>query len=455
MDNLKENVNFSGRISLGEKIAYGFGDVGSNLVWATITSFMAFFYTDIVGIGAATVGTIFFVSRLLDGLTDLGMGIVIDRTTTRWGKARPWLLWIAIPYGAAAVLLFSAPDFSMTGKIIYAVITYNLMTTICYTIYNMPYGTLTSLMTQNQYDRSILNIFRMVGGVSAALIINNIAMPIVNSFGGGAHGWQMTFVLFGTLAAIIILCTFFFTKERVKPVSEKKVPIKEGLKGIAQNKYWKMVLILGCLTFILMGMPGVNIYYAQYILGNPVYIGPIMTSTFLPALIGMLLMAPLVKKIGKRNTVFIGFGFFVIGSLVMILNPYNPTYIIAGTFIKQFGFAPLIGSIFAFVVDTIEYGEWKTGVRTEGLVYSAASLGQKIGTALALAMIGWVMGLGGYVGGVAEQTASALASIKFLFLYVSLIVYFLIAILMIFYKLDKEYPQIVEDLRQRKLQHLE
>lgn len=426
------------------------GDVGSNMVWATLTSFMTFFFTDIAGIGAAIVGTILLVSRFLDAFSDVGMGIIVDRTNTKHGKARPWLLWVAVPYGIGAVLLFTVPDFSMTGKIIYAFLTYNLMSTILYTIYNMPYGTLTALITQDQYERSIITMMRMAAGVITAIVLNNTTLPLVNHFGGGARGWQMTNVVYGALAAVFILLCFFNTKERVKPVTPQRIPVKEGLKALLANKYWQMILVVGVLVFMLFALPAVNIYYARYVLGNPMYMGIIMTCNFLPNLAGFILMTPLVKKMGKRNTVFIGFVFYAIGTLVLIANPLNLTHILTGTVIKGLGFAPIVGTLYAFVADTIEYGEWKTGVRNEGLLYSAASFGQKVGTGLALALIGWMLDWGGYVANAAIQSVAALQVISALFIYVPLLLYFLIVFVLWFYKLDQEYPRIVEELRQRR-----
>ena len=176
------------RVAWREKAAYAMGDVGANVVWATLTSFMTFFFTDVAGIGAAAVGSIFLISRILDAFSDVGMGVLVDRTNHKYGKARPWLLWVAIPYGIGAVLLFSVPDFGMTGKIIYAFLTYNLMSTVLYTVFAQPYHTLMALMTRDPYQRSLLTVMRMFAGVCTAIVINNATLPLVEHFGGGAGG---------------------------------------------------------------------------------------------------------------------------------------------------------------------------------------------------------------------------------------------------------------------------
>lgn len=438
------------KINLKERISYSIGDVGANVVWATLASFMTFFFTDVAGIGAAVVGTIFLISRFLDAFSDLGMGIIVDRTKSKYGKARPWILWVAIPYAVGGVLLFSAPDLSMTGKIIYAFVTYNLMSTVLYTMFAQPYHTLMALMTQDQYERSILTVLRMFAGTVTAIIINNITLPLVNFFGGGAGGWQKTMAVYGVIAVIIFFIVFANTRERIKPVTAKKIPVLEGLKSLFSNKYWVMVLFVGVLVYIIMAIPGVFIYYASYILGDAMYLGQMMTFHFLPTIIALALLPILLKKIDKKKLVFIGFFFYLIGTVALMYNPNDLNTILAGIFLRGIGFAPIVGTLYVFIADTIEYGEWKTGIRTEGLNMSAASFGQKVGTGLGLAVIGWMLAFGGYVGNAPTQPESALEAISFLFIHFPFIVYALIIIILWFYKLDKEYPKIVAELSMRR-----
>lgn len=438
-----------------ERFSYSLGDVGANLVWATLSTFMTFFFTDIAGIGAMYIGTIFLISRLLDSFSDVAMGIIVDRTNTRYGKARPWLLWVAVPYAIGAVLLFSVPNFSMTGKIIYAFLTYNLMTTVLYTMFSQPYHTLMALMTQDQYERSLLTVFRMLLGTITAIVINNITLPLVNFFGGGAGGWQKTMAVYGACAAAIILIVFFNTRERIKPqqpakAKAQKVPVKSMLKALFSNKYWVMILFVGVFVYILFAMPGVFIYYAQYILGDSMYLGTMMTMHFLPTIIGLAVLPLLLKKVNKRTLVFAGFFFYAVGTIVIMLAPTNLNNVLAGIFIKGIGFAPITGTLYVFIADTIEYGEWKTGLRTEGLYMSAASFGQKMGTGIGLAIISWTLGLTNYVPNALVQAASALKGIRFMFIELPLLIYTLIVIILCFYKLEEEYPRIVAELDKRK-----
>lgn len=445
-------VNHEQKISFGEKLGYGVGDLASNLVFAAIGSFMAFFYTDIAGIPAAAIGTMMFISRIFDGGSDIGMGFIIDRTKSRYGKARPWILRMALPFGFTAVLLFSTPNFSATGKLIYAFITYNLMSTIIYTAINVPYGAMNSLITQDQFQRSELNIFRMVLAMFGLLLVNAMTVPLVNTFGGGASGWQKTFILFGSISTILFLVTFLTTKERVKPAGDlntKDVPFKVGIKALKTNYPWIIMVILCVVVFIGQGLFGSFIYYAQYILGDDNHVSLMMISMVVPMIIGMMLMTPFIKKFGKRNVAISGTIVAVIGQIVMITSPEALKTILVGMAIKGIAFGPLAGTIFAMVADTIEYGEWKSGIRTEGLVYSAASFGTKVGAGLGVAIIGWSLSAGGYIGGNEIQTESALNAIRILFLYVPIILAIIQFFLLSIYKLDKQYPQIVEELHHR------
>ncbi|UWG99015.1 MFS transporter [Dehalobacter sp. DCM] len=440
------------RISWPEKISFALGDAGCNMVWATLQAFMMFFYTDIAGISAAFIGTMYFVIRIMDAFSDIGMGILVDRTNTKWGKARPYILWLAVPMAIGMVLLFTAPDFSTSGKQAYAFATYFLVSVILYTALAQPYNTMMALITNDQYDRSILNILRMGGGVLIAMTTGYFTLPLVNAFGGGKHGWQMMAVVYAIICVIFLVICFAGTKEKIKPVKEQTVPVKVGLKALFANKYWIMMLLLGTLTFMMFSMPAAWPYYAQYVMGNPMYVGTIMTMNFLSNLVIFIFIMPwLLKKIGKRNSVFVGFVLYAIGVVIILTNPTNYTTVIIATLIRGAGFAPLVGTMYAFIADTIEYGEWKTGVRSEGLTYSAASFGQKCGTGLGGALIGWLLAAGGYVANAPVQSAASMGMINFMFIWLQLIAYVLAVIILLFYKLDKEYPAIIEELKQRKL----
>ncbi|WP_202077759.1 MFS transporter [Caldalkalibacillus salinus] len=441
------------KLSFKEKLGYGLGDFASNLIFMAVGAFVVFYYTDVIGVSGAVIGTIILVSRLLDGLTDIGMGAIVDKTTSKHGKARPWLLWMAIPYAIGTILLFSVPDFSTLGKFIYIAVTYNIIHLI-YTAINIPYGVLNSLMTQDQYQRATLNLFRMFMATAAATFILYFTLPFVSAFGGGERGWQVTFSIFGCLAAVIFIITFYTTKERVIPTNNKaqsKVPLKLGIKALIKNKYWIIMVLFGLVTYTGMGLQnGVNVYYAQYILNDPDWVGPIGLASTIPIMVGLLLVAPLIKKMGKRNAIICGIILTIIGSVIMLIEPENATLILVGTVIRALGMVPVVGSIFAMLADTIEYGEWKSGLRTEGLVYSAGSFGTKVGMGFGAAMLGWGLSLGGYNGTLEVQSATAINAIIFLFIFIPVMIAAAQLILMYLYRLDQEYPQILKDLQQRQ-----
>ena len=392
---LQSNQSNEEKIGLGEKLAFGSGDVALNVIWSSVAAFLVYFYTDVAGIAAAAVGTIMLVVRLLDGIQDLGVGIMVDITKSKFGKARPWLLWMAIPFGVCTVLLFTVFDFSPLGKEIYAFITYTLVAFI-YSAIAIPYGVLNSMITKNQYQRSVLNLFRMIMAMITSLVISVFTMDFIKKFGGGPQAWQNVFIIYAVIAVILFLITFRFTKERVKRAySEAKIPVVQVIKMLFKNKYWVMILCLAITLYIINGTLGSFAYYAQYVLGDLTLVSLLMMSTLLPLILTMFFIAKPIKKFGKRNVALLGSTIALIGGIVTILNPTDLSTILIGNVIKGIGIAPLTGTLFAFVADTIEYGEWRNGIRTEGLIYSAASLGTKVGMGLGAAMIGWLLAAGG------------------------------------------------------------
>lgn len=443
------------KIGLTEKVGFGLGDLATNFVWGAMGTYIVYFYTDVVGVAAGIIGTIMLFSRLFDGVTDVIMGALVDKVNSRHGKARSWILWLAIPFAIATVLLFTVPDISPIGKIIYIAITYNLISLI-YTGINIPYGVLNALMTQNQYQRSVLNIFRMVSGQTGGLIVGVLTIPMVVYFGDGQSGWVWAFVVYATVAALLFGVTFKTTTERVKPVKKAKTTItfKTSVNTLFKNKYWSIMLLLFILTFIYLAITqGSTIYFAEYILGNVNLVSVLLMANTIPIILGMLFfLAPVVKRFGKRNAAIVGIFISILGGLLILINPASMAVVITGLVLRGLGQAAIVGTIFALLADTIEYGEWKTGIRNEGMIYAGGSMGLKIGTGIGSALIGWLLAWGGYIGGQETQISSALSSIEALFIYLPIILNILQLLILYFYKLDREYPRIVEDLQVRASQ---
>ncbi|WP_018756818.1 MFS transporter [Paenibacillus terrigena] len=439
------------KIKFGEKLGYGVGDLASNFIWTAAGMFLTFFYTDIVGNSAAAVGTLLLVARVFDAFIDIGVGAIVDKTKSKHGKARPWLLWLAIPFGISGVLLFSAPNLGSVGTLIYAYATY-LLVNIIYSAVNVPYGVLNSMITQDSYQRSLLNIFRTLCAMIGTLLVSTMTLPLVDSFGGGKSGWFGTFVVYGSIATVLFLITFRSTKERVKPsVVQKDIPFKRGFKALFRNKYWIMIALFILVSNISVAVGNaVGIFYAQYILHNKDLVGLLGIISIVPLLIGLLFVAPIIKKFGKRNSAISGLIISALGSITLMTDPTNLTILIIASIIKSIGAVPIAASSFAMLADTIEYGEWKTGMRSEGLVYSAGSFGAKAGSGIGAAIVGWLLALGGYVGGQETISAAATNAIQFMYVYLPIILTLVLLVTLIPYKLDKEYPQIVEDLNNAK-----
>ena len=410
-----------------ERFSYGCGDFGCNIIYTAMSAFLMLYYTDYAGVSAIAVGTIMMVSRIFDGISDVIMGVIVDRTKSRCGKARPWLLRMCVPFAISGVLLFSVPtSWAQTPKLVYVFITYNLVSTIIFTAINVPYSALNALMTQDPYERSVLSVFRNLLATAGTLTINLTTLPLVEYFGDNASAWTKTFCVLGLLAVAAFLINFFGTKERVKPAGAengeiRNVPFMVGIKALFQNKYWIMVTMMLVFDFLMYSInSGATVYYAKDVLGNKNFVGTIN---------------------GISNTVQIAGMFFISGGELSL--------IIASSVLKGLGYSCGGATMWAMVSDTIDYGEWKTGVRTEGLVNSACSFGYKIGNGVGSVLLGVILEMGGYVGEAVSQTASALTSIRICFIWIPVAAYIAQLIIMKFYNLDKEFNGVIEELKKR------
>lgn len=420
-----------------------------------MAAFLMFYYTDYIGVSAAVVGSIMLFSRIFDGISDLIMGVIIDRTKSPFGKARIWILRLVIPYAIGTVLLFSVPaGWSEMAKYVYIFFSYNIAFTVLFTGINLPYATLTALMTQDQYERSVLSIFRMILATCGTLFIKTCTLPVVKFFGDDARAWTYTFVVFGALEIITFMITFLFTRERVNTSEDKRmsIPISLGFKALVKNKYWFMATLNLVLIFIAQGVNGSSeVYYAKEVLGNGNLVGTFSVALQVTQIVCMFFIAGFVKKFGKRNVLMTGAAIMIVGYGIMGIGVERLPVLIAGCMLRGIGNAGISACMFAMVTDTIEYGEWKTGIRTEGLINSAASFGQKIGNGLSNVVMGAILAAGGYVGTAATQTASAISAIKVSYIYVPIVLTVAQIIVLAFYHLDKEYDTILENIKKRRI----
>lgn len=450
---VKEKLTFR---KILERFSYGCGDFGCNIIYTAMSVYLMFYYTDYAGVSSAAVGVIMLISRVFDGVSDIIMGVIVDRTKSRFGKARPWLLRMCIPFAVSGVLLFSVPTgWSSGAKLVYVFVTYNLVSTVVYTAINVPYSALNALMTQDPYERSVLSIFRNLLATAGTLTINTFTLPLVELFGNTASAWTKAFVVLGAVSVAAFLINFFGTKERVRPAvkdgAAKDVPFAKGVKALFQNKYWIMMTGMLALFFLMYSVNGgATVFYAKDILGDKNLVTTINGIFNVVQIVSMFFIAMLVKRFGKRNVFALGLVFDIVGMLVLNYSGGAMNLIVVSSVIRGIGNACGGATMWAMVSDTIDYGEWKTGYRTEGLVNSACSFGYKIGNGIGSALLGLILEIGGYVGEAAVQTAEALFSIEVCFVWIPIVVYVCGLIIMKFWHLDKEFSGILADLEKRK-----
>ena len=450
--NNEKTYGFSGEIKTWNRIAYGAGDMAVNITWAALGMFIIYFYTDVALIPAAAVGTLMFLGRLFDGITDVIVGALVDKTRTRWGKARPWVLFGAVPFAVFSTLLFAVPNVSNSGKLLYAYVTYLLMT-IAFTAVCIPVGTINTLMTKDINERAKLNVFRMFMAQIGFLFVTTVTLPMVKSFGDNQRAWVITFALLTTLSVILCWFTVAGTREirEIRDADKEEVTFSTRCKAMFQNKYW--LLATGFFLVFSIGYAlnqAALVYYSKWLLGNEQLVSLLTWAFLLPVMIGFLGLPKLIRSFGKTKLMIAGILISIVGLLLMALFPFSLGVAIASQIIKGIGQIPLLGIVWALFPDTIEYGEWKTGIRSEGLLYSSGSFAQKLGIGLGSALLSWVLALGNYNGSLSTQPETALTAIKWSFIYVPIATFILQLAILYFYDLDKKLPKIMQDLENRK-----
>ncbi|MDZ7764149.1 MAG: MFS transporter [Melioribacteraceae bacterium] len=433
-------------LSIKEKVGYGLGDFAANIVFQTVMIFLMFYYTDIYGIPAAAVGTLFLIARIWDAINDPLMGAIADRTKSKHGRFRPWIKWTAIPFGVLAVLMFTTPDFSVSGKIIYAYATYILMMMV-YTANNIPYGALSGVMTSDSVERTSLNSYRFVFGQSAAIMVQAATLPLIAYFGGGdkALGYQLTMALFAVIAIVMFYVTFYNTNERIEPRKTQSTPLKEDLKDLLQNRPWMILFLMGLVTFIFLSLRiAVGLYYFKYYVGDEGLFSMFAVLGTIGLIIGIPLSKPLTKKFGKRNT-YIASNVLSGLAVITLFLPSPDQYIIVYIISALVGFfnGPGVPILWAMYADTADYSEWRFKRRATGIVFSAATFGQKFGWGIGGAITGWLLTLFHYVPNT-TQTPEAIFGIKLMLSIIPGILMILSAGLLFFYKLSESFMEEIQ-----------
>ena len=445
------------KLSVKEKLGYSFGDAAANFVFQTLMVFQLSFYTDTFGLTAAAAGLLLLVPRFSDGFFDILFGVLADRTKTRFGKFRPWVLATALPYGIIAVLAFSTPDLSYNGKLVYAYITYMLLMLI-YSANNLPYSALSGVMTGDIGERTSLSSYRFMFAIGASFVIQAMGPAILQHFSHGpaghydAHSYQMMMGIFGTLSVIFFVITFMTTKERIAPPVEQDASVGKDLKGLVKNGPWWALFALTILVFITLSMRGsIMKFYFDYYVKKPDLFGWFNGESQGASIVGILFSKPLAMRFGKKAVFIVGLAITAVLTAAFMLFGQDQLplmFVTEGVRSLAYGFT--IPLLWAMMADVADYAEWKTGRRATGIVFSAIVFGLKAGLGFGGAIAGWLLGAYGYVAN-AEQSASALDGIRLTSSVYASIPFFLGVGCLFFYSINKQLNiQITDELNARR-----
>jgi glycoside/pentoside/hexuronide:cation symporter, GPH family len=401
----------SRQVTLGwpEKLGYGVGDFGFNLYWTTIASFLAAFYTDVFGISAAAAGTMLFTTRIVDAITDPVMGAIADRTRTRFGKFRPYLLFAGLPMAGAAVLTFTTPDLDSTGKLVWAYGSFTLMMLV-YTILSTPYSALSGVLTARSQERTTLISVRFLFAFSGGAFVNYFTLPLVQYFGNGDanRGWQWTMLCYGIAAAVIFLITFATTRERIAPPPAQRSNPLDDLRDLSRNRPWMILFALAIIIMMTITMrAGSAYYYFTYYLERPDLLPAYLLWQMLAYAAGAALAPVMTRYVDKARLLMILMGIVAALSLLFYFVPKDMIWaIFTLNILISLALGPKSPLTWSMYADTADYNEWKTGRRATAMTFSAATFAQKIGGSLGSAGMLWVLAAIGYAANQAQSGAS-------------------------------------------------
>ncbi|MDO4306733.1 MAG: MFS transporter [Eubacteriales bacterium] len=434
----------------GKRIGYGIGDLGCNLVFSTMASYLMVFYTDVFGITAAAAGTMMLVTKFIDALTDTGMGLIVDRTHSKWGQGRPYFLLGAVPFAVFTFLTFYIPNLGGTGKLVWAYVTYCLLCT-AYTVVNIPLNTIVPRLTSDVHERDILVSTRMVCAMAGTAIVMSITAPLVEFFGKGneARGYLVTMTIYGIAAMLIFFVTFASTEEVVPPsVTQKHSSIIEDFKGLTGQAWILFLLNLFYFSLYVVRSTTV-IYYFKYNLDRSDWLSLVGILGILSGLPMLLLLPALEKKFSKRSLMFFSIALYIAGDLLIFVGRNSAFCLLAGLVITGLGIYGIFGITFAMQPDVIDYSEYKKNASVSGLIAAFQGFFVKGGMGLTSFIIGVFLKNGGYVAN-AVQTEKALSYIEICFIWIPIVLCVLIAVLTYFYKLDGIRGEMTMELESRR-----
>jgi GPH family glycoside/pentoside/hexuronide:cation symporter len=437
-----------------EKISYGVADMGFNFYWTNIATFLLIYYTDVFGISAAAAASMMFMIKIINAFTDPMIGAAADRTSTRWGKFRPYLIWVPLPLACAAVLTYTTPDLSADGKIIWAYGSYLAMM-VCYTCINIPYNALSGVLSADPQERSTVNGLRFIFAFAGGTVVTAATPALVHWLGGGNDklGWQLTMLTWSVFASLLFVLTFLNTCERIAPVSTQQSNIWQDVRDLSQNRPWVALFFLALIIMITITLRTSSAaYYFKYVVQRPELMATFVPAYMLSAAAGASLTPLMTRFVDKKKLMMILMTITAVLSSAFFFVPKDQVWLM---FALQIGMGLALGPksplAFSMYADTADYNEWRTGRRATAMTFAAATFSQKLGTAIAVAVIGSIFTQLGYVAN-AVQSAGSQAGIVWLMSFIPAAFALLAVAVMFFYNLDNnKLLQIQADLDARKI----
>ncbi|MBE5997660.1 MAG: MFS transporter [Lachnospiraceae bacterium] len=445
-------------VPMWRQIGFSFCEIGGIPLYTMMLAYMTFFYSDVLKVNVGVIGVLTLISRIFDGISDIVAGNIVDHTHTSKGSAKPWIIRSGILMVICYFILFTVPNVGEVGKYIYFFISYNFGMTIAYTLWNGAANALPTYATTDIKSRSSMSAVRLIVAFIGQLVFAFAWLRMVAYFGNDQRAWIKSAAILGVIAFFATLVMYFTAEEHVIPSKltgvKEDIPLGKAMLTVLKNKYWWIILgmwFINCLhqtTTMTVGT-----YYAEHILHDVKIAGNIMVYHNIAAIVSMLIIPYLLQKgVKKQNVMIFSSIIYIIGALVPIIAGGNMTTTILIVSLAFRGAAQGLNNsvVMGMLSDTVEYGEWKSGVRTQAVTVSASMVGLKLGSGIGTALTGVILSSAGYDGALAVQPASALTSINFLFVYVPLIIYIIQLILSLIYKLDNQMPQILKDLDVRR-----
>ena len=440
------------------RLAYGGGDAACNIALGMMSSILILFYTDYIGIDPAAVGVVMLIARFVDGASSLAVGWLSEKTRSRYGKFRPWILWSAVPYAISLVLLFTVPMAEQTAQLIYIFVVYNLCTAILYNTINIPYGGLLYTMTRDPQERDMLSTIRMSLASVGRLLAVCGTLPLVQLWGGGQASWAWASAIWAAVAMVLLVFCFLYCKEDVpaeQPAAEK-VPLGTAVRALAGNRYFWMGAAFQMLHSIYTLATGTGLtYYSKYILGDEGLYSGLFLIEMTVLIVTMLLCPALFRRWGKRRSSMAGLALAVLGQLLIFIGPDSFLWVAVSLVVRTVGVAPFISAFFAFIGEAVEYGHWKTGIRQEGLICSGCAVVTRVGSGFATAGITGLLSLAGYVSSTADAAAhtqpdSVLRMIRTIYIWGPVLCMTVTLAVVAAFTLEKRLPAILKELAARE-----